>query len=102
MKSVRSSFAATAVRASSLGSAPMISGVRASSMRMLSASSTSTKNGGRCTGFSLLAFAILLGVYPNFMLNVMHSSMDQLVTSLDTGYQHAIRAAGAAQALLQR
>jgi NADH-quinone oxidoreductase subunit M len=53
-------------------------------------------------GFSLLAFAILLGVYPNFMLDVMHSSMQQLVTSLDTGYQHAIRAAGAAQALLDR
>jgi NADH-quinone oxidoreductase subunit M len=53
-------------------------------------------------GFSLLAFAIFLGVYPNFMLNIMHSSMDQLVTSLDTGYQHAVRAAGAAQALLDR
>jgi NADH-quinone oxidoreductase subunit M len=53
-------------------------------------------------GFSLLAFAILLGVYPNFMLDVMHSSMAQLVTQLDAGYQHALRGASAAQALLQR
>jgi NADH-quinone oxidoreductase subunit M len=53
-------------------------------------------------GFTLLAFAILLGVYPNFMLDVMHGSMDQLVTSLDVGYQHALHAADAATALLQR
>ena len=53
-------------------------------------------------GFTLLAFAILLGVYPNFMLNVMHDSMDQLVSSLDVGYQHALHAAGTATALLQR
>jgi NADH-quinone oxidoreductase subunit M len=53
-------------------------------------------------GFTLLAFAILLGVYPNFMLDVMHASMNQLVTQLDTGYQHALRGASAAQALLQR
>jgi NADH-quinone oxidoreductase subunit M len=53
-------------------------------------------------GFTLLAFAILLGVYPNFMLDVMHSSMSQLVTQLDAGYQHALHAAGSAQALLDR
>jgi NADH-quinone oxidoreductase subunit M len=53
-------------------------------------------------GFTLLAFAILLGVYPNFMLDVMHSSMAQLVTQLDAGYQHAVHAAGTAQALLDR
>jgi NADH-quinone oxidoreductase subunit M len=51
-------------------------------------------------GFTLLAFAILLGVYPNLMLDVMHKSMEQLVTQLDAGYQHAV--AGTAQALLQR
>jgi NADH-quinone oxidoreductase subunit M len=53
-------------------------------------------------GFTLLAFAILLGVYPNFMLDVMHTSMEQLVTQLDAGYQHAVHAAGTAQALLER
>ena len=53
-------------------------------------------------GFTLLAFAILLGVYPNFMLDVMHSSMSQLVTQLDAGYQHALHAAGSTQALLDR
>ncbi len=53
--------------------------------------------------FTLLAFAILLGVYPDFMLNVMHGSMDHLVTSLDAGYQHAVHAVGStAQAMLQR
>lgn len=53
--------------------------------------------------FTLLAFAILLGVYPGFMLNVMYGSMDHLVTSLDAGYQHAVHAvAGTAQAMLQR
>ncbi len=53
--------------------------------------------------FTLLAFAILLGVYPDFMLNVMHGSMDHLVTSLDAGYQHAVHAiGGTAQAMLQR
>jgi|HubBroStandDraft_6_1064221.scaffolds.fasta_scaffold26916_4 NADH-quinone oxidoreductase subunit M len=51
---------------------------------------------------TLLAFAILLGVYPGFMLNVMYGSMDQLVSSLDAGYQHAVQAfGGTAQAMLQ-
>jgi NADH-quinone oxidoreductase subunit M len=53
-------------------------------------------------GVTLLAFAILLGVYPNFMLDVMHGSIDQLVTQLDVGYQNALHAAGTAQAMLQR
>jgi NADH-quinone oxidoreductase subunit M len=53
--------------------------------------------------FTLLAFAILLGVYPGFMLNVMYPSMSQLVTSLDAGYQHAFHVVGGtAQAMLQR
>jgi NADH-quinone oxidoreductase subunit M len=53
--------------------------------------------------FTLLAFAILLGVYPGFMLNVMHNSMSELVSSLDVGYQHAVQAiGGTAQAMLQR
>ena len=52
--------------------------------------------------FSLLAFAILLGIYPNFMLNVMQGSMNLLVTSLDTGYQNAVHGMSTAQALLQR
>ena len=52
---------------------------------------------------TLLAFAILLGVYPGFMLNVMHGSMEQLATSLDTGYQNvAHTVSGTAQAMLQR
>ena len=52
---------------------------------------------------TLLAFAILLGVYPGFMLNVMHGSMEQLVTSLDVGYQHVAHiVGGTAQAMLQR
>ena len=52
---------------------------------------------------TLLAFAILLGVYPGFMLNVMHGSMEQLVTSLDVGYQHVAHVVGGtAQAMLQR
>jgi NADH-quinone oxidoreductase subunit M len=52
-------------------------------------------------GVTLLAFAILLGVYPNFMLDVMHGSIDQLVTQLDVGYQNALHAAGTAQAMIQ-
>jgi NADH-quinone oxidoreductase subunit M len=51
-------------------------------------------------GFTLLAFAILLGVYPNLVLDMMHKSMEQLVTSLDAGYQHAV--SRTAQALLER
>ena len=58
------------------------------------------RNGGR---LHALGLAILLGVYPDFMLNVMHGSMDHLVTSLDAGYQHAVHAVGStAQAMLQR
>ncbi len=58
------------------------------------------RDGGRPS--RCLAFAILLGVYPNFMLNVMHGSMDHLVTSLDAGYQNAVHAVGTAQAMSQR
>ena len=53
-------------------------------------------------GVSLLAFAILLGVYPNFMLDVMDKSSNALVESLDKGYQNAIHGVGTAQAFLQR
>jgi NADH-quinone oxidoreductase subunit M len=52
--------------------------------------------------FSLLIFAIILGVYPGFMLNVMHGSMELLVNSLDAGYRNAVHAANTAQVLLQR
>jgi NADH-quinone oxidoreductase subunit M len=52
--------------------------------------------------FTLLVFAILLGVYPGFMLNVMHGSMEQLVTQLDAGYQHVAHTVSTAQAMLQR
>jgi NADH-quinone oxidoreductase subunit M len=52
--------------------------------------------------FALLVFAIVLGVYPGFMLNVMHQSMNSLVDAVDSGYQHAVHAAGTAHAFLQR
>ncbi len=38
----------------------------------------------------LLAFAILLGVYPESMFGLMRSSMAQLVDALDAGYQAAL------------
>jgi len=57
----------------------------------------------KAVAYALLAFAIILGVYPAFMLDVMQGSMAQLVNSLDVGYQNAIHTAGTtAQAMLQR
>lgn len=46
-------------------------------------------------GSILLAFAIILGVYPESMFVLMRESLGQLVASLDTGYQNAIDAAAA-------
>ena len=37
--------------------------------------------------FVLLFFAIVLGVYPKFMFNLMENSTEQLVTAIDEGYQ---------------
>jgi NADH-quinone oxidoreductase subunit M len=60
-------------------------------------------NGREATiGWVLLFFAILLGVYPRFMFDVMHGSTDLLVQSLDQGYQNAAKAISTAQALLQK
>lgn len=47
-------------------------------------------------GFVLLGLAILLGVYPDFMLGMMHESVNNLVVSLDKGYQNSIAVIAAA------
>ncbi|MFN0198255.1 MAG: NuoM family protein [Planctomycetaceae bacterium] len=39
----------------------------------------------------LLFFAVLLGIFPHLMFNMMGASLDLLVTSLDAGYQNAIQ-----------
>lgn len=39
-------------------------------------------------GFTLLAFAILLGVYPESMFGLMRESLNLLVTNLDNAYQN--------------
>jgi NADH-quinone oxidoreductase subunit M len=41
-------------------------------------------------GWVLLIAAIALGVYPAMALDIMHGSMDLLVTSLDEGYRAAL------------
>jgi NADH-quinone oxidoreductase subunit M len=51
---------------------------------------------------ALLTFAIILGVYPAFMLDVMHGSMEQLTAALDAGYQKALSMSNTAQVLLPR
>ena len=38
---------------------------------------------------TLLAFAIILGVYPRIMFDVMESSTAQLVETMQQGYDHA-------------
>lgn len=43
-------------------------------------------------GFVLLGFAIVLGVYPDLMLNMMNESINYLVASLDKGYQNSLSA----------
>src|SRR5215218_9174934 len=40
--------------------------------------------------WTLLISAIVLGVYPRFMFDLTHGSMDLLVTSLDEGYRAAL------------
>ncbi|MGE3316769.1 MAG: NuoM family protein [Planctomycetaceae bacterium] len=58
-------------------------------------------NGREATiAWILLAFAILLGVYPRFMFDVMHGSTELLVQSLDKGYQAAAGAISTAQNLI--
>ena len=42
-------------------------------------------------GFVLLAFAFVLGVYPDIMLGLMHESVNHLVVTLDKGYQNSTR-----------
>jgi NADH-quinone oxidoreductase subunit M len=51
-------------------------------------------------GFILLFFAILLGVYPALMFDLMSASTTQLVQDLDQGYRNAVEAARNVQALL--
>jgi NADH-quinone oxidoreductase subunit M len=41
----------------------------------------------RLIGYTLLAFAIALGVYPEMMFGLMRESMGQLATNLDEGYR---------------
>ena len=41
-------------------------------------------------GITLLAFAILLGVFPELMFGMMRGSVNLLVTSLDQGYQNSL------------
>ena len=51
-------------------------------------------------GWVLLIFAIVLGVYPALMFDIMGGSMEMLAVSLDEGYQKAVSVALAAQELL--
>ena len=46
---------------------------------------------------TLLAFAIILGVYPKLMFNIMENSMEALVIALDEGYQKVADAVSTAQ-----
>ncbi|GAB4144910.1 MAG: NADH-quinone oxidoreductase subunit M [Planctomycetaceae bacterium] len=52
-------------------------------------------------GFTLLIFAIILGVYPESMFGIMRNSMELLTTNLDQGYQ-ALEKAVDATASLQK
>ena len=51
---------------------------------------------------TLLAFAIILGVYPAIMFNLMDASMEQLVDQLNEGMKAAVNAASTAQTSLPR
>ena len=48
----------------------------------------------------LLAFAIILGVYPALMFDLMDNSINVLVHTLDTGVQNAVGVETTAQSLL--
>ena len=62
------------------------------------AESITPMNGREITvGGILLVSAIVLGVYPALMLDLMGGSMELLVESLDAGYQAAVSAASTAQ-----
>ena len=51
----------------------------------------------KAIAWTLLIFAIVLGVYPEMMFKVMRSSMDALIVSLDAGYQAVSAAVETAQ-----
>ncbi len=60
-------------------------------------------NGREATvGILLLALAILLGVYPAIMFDMMRGSMALLVETMEQGYQTAEQAVTAAAALTQK
>ena len=47
------------------------------------------------------AFAIILGVYPYSMFHMMDGSINDLVQSLNAGYENVLQASEAAQAAAQ-
>jgi len=53
-------------------------------------------------GGILLLFAVVLGVFPALMFDMMQESMALLVDSLDAGYHAALDAAATAQAALEK
>ena len=42
-------------------------------------------------GVTLLVFAVILGVYPEFLFGMMRSSVSELITNLDVGYRAALK-----------
>jgi len=49
----------------------------------------------------LMSLAVIFGVYPAFMFDIMNPSVKLLVDAMGDGYQSAINAADAAVAQLQ-
>ncbi len=50
-------------------------------------------------GAVLLALAIILGVFPNLLFSMMNASITELVTHMQTGYEHAAAAVQNLQAM---